>query len=87
MNNLKERVSQFMMMEMPGQPRMMHMGTVYLVNDLMEEVENLRDDLKRTVHCIKVILDHAEGDERLEVSLHLDIARQIVDEIESEINN
>ena len=30
------------------------------------------------LHCLKVILDHADGDERLEVSLHLDIARQIV---------
>ena len=35
--DLKTRVLQFQMMELPGQPMMMHMGTVYLVNDLDRE--------------------------------------------------
>jgi len=43
---LKERVEAFNMMELPGQPRMMHMGTSYLVNDLWREVERLREEIK-----------------------------------------
>lgn len=36
---LKERVRQFQTMELPGQPMMMHMGTIYLVNDLWRAIE------------------------------------------------
>jgi hypothetical protein len=34
LEDLKRRVDQFNMLELPGQPMMMHMGTSYLVNDL-----------------------------------------------------
>lgn len=40
---LKERVYQWQLMELPGQPAMMHMGTFYLVNDLWDAVKALRD--------------------------------------------
>lgn len=36
---LKQRVTKFCAMEPPGQPQMMHMGTVDLVNDLWRAVE------------------------------------------------
>lgn len=41
-DELAERVIQFMSLELPGQPRSMHMGTSYLVNDLWREVQRLR---------------------------------------------
>lgn len=39
---LKERVRQFNLSSLPGQPMAMHMGTSYLVNDLWREVLRLR---------------------------------------------
>lgn len=41
--DLETRVKQFGMMKLPGQPMGMHMGTLYLVNDLWREVKRLRD--------------------------------------------
>jgi len=45
-DDLKERVLQFNMLELPGQPMMMHMGTAYLVGDLWKEVQDLRERVK-----------------------------------------
>jgi len=42
-DDLLDRVEQFTMMKLPGQPMAMHMGTLYLVNDLAREVERLSD--------------------------------------------
>lgn len=42
MTDIKTRVEQFNRLELPGQPRMMHMGTSYLVNDMWKELERLR---------------------------------------------
>lgn len=41
--NLEERVRQFELLQLPGQPQMMHMGTSYLVGDLWREVKKLRE--------------------------------------------
>jgi hypothetical protein len=41
-DSLEERVRQFQMMKLPGQPMGMHMGTAYLINDLWREVQRLR---------------------------------------------
>jgi hypothetical protein len=41
--SLEDRVLKFMMLELDGQPRMMHMGTSYLVQDLMAEVRRLTE--------------------------------------------
>ena len=46
MDDLENRVQQFGMMQLPGQPMGMHMGTSYLVNDLWREVQKLRAELK-----------------------------------------
>lgn len=46
MDDLEKRVQQFGMMQLPGQPIGMHMGTSYLVNDLWREVQKLRAELK-----------------------------------------
>lgn len=42
--SLKERVEQFSMLQLPGQPMAMHMGTSYLVNDLWRRVQELEAD-------------------------------------------
>jgi len=39
--SLEDRVLKFLMLELDGQPRFMHMGTSYLVRDLMAEVRRL----------------------------------------------
>lgn len=43
---LEERVNLFNQMALPGQPLSMHIGTSYLVNDLMREIQELREALK-----------------------------------------
>jgi hypothetical protein len=45
-DDLETRVQQFKTMSLPGQPRGMHMGTSYLVNDLWREVQHLRGLVK-----------------------------------------
>lgn len=45
-DDLETRYHQFMALELPGQPMMMHMGTSRLVHDLWKEVESLRAQLK-----------------------------------------
>jgi hypothetical protein len=39
--DLKDRVLQFHSLTLPGQPMGMHMGTSYLVSDLLKMVEEL----------------------------------------------
>ena len=36
--DLQSRINQFDMLQLPGQPQGMHMGTSYLVNDLWQEL-------------------------------------------------
>ena len=45
--NIEERYRQFQVMELPGQPRSMHMGTSYLVNDMWAEIKRLRAALEK----------------------------------------
>jgi hypothetical protein len=48
--DLKSRVLQFDLLQLPGQPQGMHMGTSYLVHDLWERVqalEGIARDLRR----------------------------------------
>lgn len=42
-DDLQDRVEKFRALELPGQPKAMHMGTLYLVGDLWREVRHLRD--------------------------------------------
>lgn len=44
---LRERVDKFHRLELPGQPLGMHMGTSYLVSDLLSEIEALSAALTR----------------------------------------
>lgn len=46
MDDLQNRVEKFQALELPGQPMGMHMGTLYLVNDLWLEVQRLRKTLE-----------------------------------------
>jgi len=41
-DDLEKRVQQFNTLSLPGQMRVMHMGTSYLVHDLWREVQRLR---------------------------------------------
>jgi len=45
--DLESRVRKFHAMELPGQPMVMHMGTIYLVSDLWTEVQRLRAQLEK----------------------------------------
>ncbi len=45
-SDLKERVMQFEMLQLPGQPMGMHMGTAHLVGDLVSEIEKLQAQLE-----------------------------------------
>ena len=40
-DDLSERVTKFNMMELPGQGSSLHMGTVYLVDDLWRELNRV----------------------------------------------
>lgn len=57
---LEERVNLFNRMALPGQPLGMHMGTSYLVNDLMREVKRLREVL---AECEEYFDDRADADQ------------------------
>lgn len=46
-DNLMERSESFALMALPGQPPMMHMGTVYLVSDLRRAVASLYEEQRR----------------------------------------
>jgi hypothetical protein len=46
MSDLIERVTQFRALQLPGQPQSMHMGTSYLVNDLVARVRELEADIR-----------------------------------------
>ena len=37
--SIEDRVKQFLAMELPGQPRAMHIGTMNLVKDLFHDLE------------------------------------------------
>ena len=68
MDSLEERIKQFEMMRLPGQPRAIHMGTSYLITDLWREVKKLRGALDGLQESKEVtILDKslAESFERL----------------------
>ena len=52
--DIAARVTQFNMMQLPGQPFGMHMGTSYLVNDLAADNTRLRPiipPLSRPMRC------------------------------------
>jgi len=44
LQDLQDRVLKFKLMELPGQMRVMHMGTSYLIRDLMEEILRLNKE-------------------------------------------
>jgi hypothetical protein len=56
--DLETRVRQFSMLQLPGQPQGMHMGTSYLVNDLWAEVKRL--ELGKVYH-LGGVLEDAHG--------------------------
>ena len=43
-NDLEKRSHSFFVLELPGQPIGMHMGTSYLVTDLLEELRKERSN-------------------------------------------
>lgn len=51
-----------------------------LLTELLANYKLKSNDL---LHCLKVILSHAEGDEELDVRLHLDIAQEKVNKYDT----
>ena len=62
--SLEERVNLFNQMALPGQPLGMHMGTSYLVNDLMREIQELREALKPFAEIAKELSPQLPDDEK-----------------------
>ena len=59
--DLATRFQQFVRMELPGQPRVMHIGTSYLVNDLWREVQRLRVGLEDAVNTLEAMDLHVDN--------------------------
>lgn len=57
---LRQRVSDFNALRLPGQPQAAHMGTVYLVNDLWNKIQELQAKLSAQQ---AVAADRATSDE------------------------
>lgn len=55
MEDLEERVNQFHMLQLPGQPMAMHMGTSHLIDDLWKEIKKLRMPEEPTIEILKVL--------------------------------
>ena len=68
MDDLENRVQQFGMMQLPGQPMGMHMGTSYLVNDLWREVQKLRAELKAAEQGVQSDVCPVCGGDGIQVS-------------------
>lgn len=43
---LQNRVNAYSLLELPGQPMMVHMGTSHLINDLMSAVKELAEEIE-----------------------------------------
>lgn len=63
-DSLEDRVMQFDTMSLPGQPMMMHMGTSYLIHDLMNEVKRLRHE--ESSHGARMIAEERQRQMRSE---------------------
>ena len=57
-DDLEKRVAQFHALKLPGQPVMMHMGTLYLIHDLWREVQRLRAALEKANAEIKWLTEN-----------------------------
>ena len=66
MDDLKERVRQYNLMQLPGQPMVMHMGTAYLIQDLARHLATAEKLLRKAAGCLL--------DAHMEKRLRLDIA-------------
>jgi hypothetical protein len=54
---LEERVSQFQLSKLPGQPEVTHMGTSNLVTDLLKTVRDLARELEAKERIIQNVVD------------------------------
>jgi hypothetical protein len=58
--NLKERALQFTLLQLPGQPQGMHMGTSYLVSDLLKFATEAADLIDRLTAALTAETARAE---------------------------
>ena len=66
--DLRKRVHNFQMFELPGQPQGMHMGTSYLVDDLWRELrraEGVEADTHSPLSEFRVIADPELPDDEI----------------------
>ena len=61
MSDIKDRVLKFKMLELPGQPQMMHMGTSYLVGDLALRINELEAQLAEAQKNAAITEYYADG--------------------------
>jgi hypothetical protein len=54
---LEERVSQFLLLRLPEQPEVMHMGTSNLVADLLKTVRDLARELEAKERIVENVVD------------------------------
>jgi hypothetical protein len=59
-----ERAVDFACLELPGQPKFMHMGTSYLVKDLAKEVRDLRDQKAELLSALRAVFAEVTPGER-----------------------
>lgn len=50
-DSIETRVKKFHLLQLPGQPQMMHMGTSYLVHDMWKEIERLQAFIQGCAVC------------------------------------
>lgn len=83
LENLKKRVEQFNALELPGQPMGMHMGTAYLVGDLMRALLSLsaeRKEVQAQYDTLRVNWD-ALCDKRCQAECERDRMREALNEL------
>lgn len=47
-DDIGERVNEFNLMKLPGQPKGIHMGTMYLINDMERTIKELKSLVDET---------------------------------------
>ena len=73
--DLETRIRQFQMLQLPGQPQGMHMGTSYLVNDLWTEVKRLRGLLEFILQDEPNLVPRASSETRKFIREQLELVK------------
>lgn len=78
---LKDRVRAFNLLQLPGQPQGMHMGTSYLVSDLWRTVEELSEALRKASQFVSIAIDW--NFEEAEIDGKMTSSRDVLKELDT----